>query len=1162
VPAHNVAPYLETCLRSLAEQTIKEELDVIVVDDGSTDASGEIAERFSTADERFRLVSRENAGLGAARNTGIDQARGEFLAFVDADDAVPRHAYEMLVGTLDRTGSDFASGNVRRLTTFGTSQAAFVAQAFETTRLRTHVTRFPALLADRLAPNKLFRRSFWDQHGLRFPEGVLYEDIPAIVPAHYLADAVDVLKETVYFWRVRPGVDRSITQRRTETRAIRDRIAAVDYVSRFLAARGLDEDKRRYDVSVLVDDLRRYLIVLDRAEPVDRWLFFNLMNEFLDRAHPGVLDVPLAIDRLMWHLVRRRAVSELMEVLRFLDEDFAETPAVRKRRHWYGDYPYRLDRRLAIPARVYELDAELGLEARITCLLWEGTRLVVEGYAYIQQIGAPERGSQRLDVVLRRPGSRRRPLKLRTERVHRPDVTAAAKDVVGLDWSGFRAEFDVRRRRPRQAEDEYRFEIGIVVRAGGVTRRSWNPKPAPYHPLPPAETVIDDVRLQAGFSPSGKLVLRVPEVRATVSSYRFGDQGILQLQGDMGRVVDGTPSLSVTRRIGSARLEYPLHMCGETTFTAHVPLVDLAREVDITDRSSHAEQSEGIAWDLYVVSGAQRDRLRVGEAVEESTWTADRREITVHRTRYGNLTIVERVIRPIIASAEWRSGTLVLSGVFRAPHEEYELLLSERLGAERFVVSPLVRDGSGRFEAAFDPGSIRALSGSRELPAGEWELLVTATGGQREGTVAAVLDQDLLTRLPLRASVGHKTFQLGVLGLQTPILGVERDLDIAERGGYRQRLLRAFYTAGRTSVLKDVVLYESYGGRSYSDSPRAIHEELVRRDAPLEHRWVVRDGAFRVPKTALPVRELSRDYYDFLARARYVVTNDYWPKWAERRPDQIWVQTWHGLPVKRHGYQLADRPTAVRAYRQALRQRPGTWRFVVSPCSAATPFIDAAFPNATRILETGLPRTDLLTRSNGKEAAAAAKRRLGLNPEGRVVLYAPTYRDSLPYRHGYRLGPLLDLAAVRAKLGEEWTILFRKHRLILDALPEDVDDDVVDVTGFCDATELLQAVDVLVTDYSSLVADFACTGRPIIFYTPDLEDYRDRVRGLNVDLEAEAPGPLLQTTEEVAEAIADEDAIRVAFRERYEAFATRYCALSDGRAADRVIDTVFFGAAG
>ncbi|MFS2295227.1 MAG: glycosyltransferase, partial [Actinomadura sp.] len=256
VPVYNVEPYLQECLASIARQSLRD-LHVVMVDDGSTDASAELARRFADEDPRFQLIRQANGGLGHARNVGAAAVRGEFLAFVDSDDVLPGHALEILVETLERTGSDFASGNVRLLTDGELVQSPMHRRPMGTTRLRTHVTRDHLLMYDRLVPNKLFRRRFWDEHGFRFPEGVLYEDIPVTLPAHFLASTVDVLGEPVYYWRQRTGEELSITQRRTEIRAVTDRFSAVETVSRFLGSRPEPEVRactRGYDEVALRSD--------------------------------------------------------------------------------------------------------------------------------------------------------------------------------------------------------------------------------------------------------------------------------------------------------------------------------------------------------------------------------------------------------------------------------------------------------------------------------------------------------------------------------------------------------------------------------------------------------------------------------------------------------------------------------------------------------------------------------------------------------------------------------------------------------------------------------------------------------------------------------------------------------------------------------------------
>ena len=265
VPIYEVEAYLADCLRSLAAQTAPD-LEIVMVDDGSTDGSAAIAERFAARDRRFRLISQANGGLGHARNAGVAAATGEFLAFVDSDDVVPCEAYELLVAALDRTGSDFACGNVLRLADDGTSQAPFLAETFARTRLKTHVSRFRPLLADRTAWNKLWRREFWEANELRFPEGVLHDDIPVTLPAHVAARSVDVLAEPVYHWRIRSDGERSITQRRLEMRALVDRLAAIEHVREYLARDGTRRLRRWYDERLVRDDRRESCFSITAAK--------------------------------------------------------------------------------------------------------------------------------------------------------------------------------------------------------------------------------------------------------------------------------------------------------------------------------------------------------------------------------------------------------------------------------------------------------------------------------------------------------------------------------------------------------------------------------------------------------------------------------------------------------------------------------------------------------------------------------------------------------------------------------------------------------------------------------------------------------------------------------------------------------------------------------
>jgi CDP-glycerol glycerophosphotransferase len=314
VPAYDVADYLGECLDSVLGQGV-DDLEVVVVDDGSTDATVAIARRYADRDDRVKLIRQANHGLGHARNTGVAAATGDHLAFVDSDDRLPDGALARLLASLERTGSDFATGNIERFDETGTWPCAFVRKTFWRRRLRTHVTRFRWLLHDRMAQNKLWRRAFWDEHALRFPEGCLHEDIPVVVPAQFMARSVDVLPEPVYLYRRRTD-GTSITQRRATLRSLNDRVAACEHVRAYLDRHGPPGALRRYDETLVNDDLRYHLDVLGEGDDAYRAAFMEHAHAFLATAEPDVEACAPAIQRLKWRLVREDRLDDLLAVLR------------------------------------------------------------------------------------------------------------------------------------------------------------------------------------------------------------------------------------------------------------------------------------------------------------------------------------------------------------------------------------------------------------------------------------------------------------------------------------------------------------------------------------------------------------------------------------------------------------------------------------------------------------------------------------------------------------------------------------------------------------------------------------------------------------------------------------------------------------------------------
>lgn len=359
--------------------------------------------------------------------------------------------------------------------------------------------------------------------------------------------------------------------------------------------------------------------------------------------------------------------------------------------------------------------------------------------------------------------------------------------------------------------------------------------------------------------------------------------------------------------------------------------------------------------------------------------------------------------------------------------------------------------------------------------------------------------------------------------------------------------------------MRRTALFESWRGR-YDDSPRAISERLALTRPDLRRVWVV-DG----PGTALPsdvdrVVRHTPAHFRQLVTARYVVDNDMIPRHYVKSPRSTYLQTWHGTPLKRIGFDVeAARYAGARAYHRRLARDVRHWDLLLSPSPWCTEVFRRAFHYAGRILDTGYPRNDVLLAPDAAARRLAVRRGLGLPVEATVVLYAPTWRDDPSRAGGHGPATLADdLRELVRRTDDTVVVLARMHRLVADRLAAtERSPRLLDVSDHPDIAELYLAADVLVTDYSSAMFDFAVTGKPMVFWAYDLAPYRDEVRGFYFDLASDAPGPVVATIGEVAELLAQPAALTRGAAPSYAAFVERFCAFEDGRATERVVDAVF-----
>ncbi|MDF2542635.1 MAG: hypothetical protein K0S47_2353 [Herbinix sp.] len=360
-------------------------------------------------------------------------------------------------------------------------------------------------------------------------------------------------------------------------------------------------------------------------------------------------------------------------------------------------------------------------------------------------------------------------------------------------------------------------------------------------------------------------------------------------------------------------------------------------------------------------------------------------------------------------------------------------------------------------------------------------------------------------------------------------------------------------------IKENWVICETFFGKSYSDSPKYIYEYLC-KNYPGKYKfiWVINKHT-QIPFNPIKVKRFSIRYAYYLARCKYNIFNVRQPEWMRKREGNVFLETWHGTPLKKLVFDQEEVMGASPLYKAQFYHQSRIWDYLVSANHFSTKAFQSAFLYDKEILEFGYPRNDILYHEKKDELSAQLKKKIGI-PEGKkTILYAPTWRDDEYYGRGeYKFALKLDLRLLKKELGDDYVVLLRTHYFIADSLDvTGLEDFAINVSKYDDISELYLVSDMLITDYSSVFFDYANLKRPILFYTYDLEKYRDMLRGFYMDIENDVPGPLVFTNEEVVEAIKNIDDITEEYKEKYDIFYERFCSLEDGHASENVAKRVF-----
>jgi CDP-glycerol glycerophosphotransferase len=1148
VPCYQVEDFLDDCLVSLRFQFYRE-VEIIVVDDGSPDRSGEIARRHARRDLRVRVVTRENGGLSAARNTGIEHARGEFLTFVDSDDTVTVDAYTSAIGALRESGSDFAVACYDRLENKKRVPAgSWIRSTHAVRRLGVDLDTFPEVMVNAVAWSKTYRRSFWDRAGLRFPEGKIYEDQPVSAAAFAQATAFDVVPEVGVSWRIRN--DRSsISQGAWSSRNLAAHNDAVTASFEALRAAGRDRAVQIRALQLISFNMPFFTRHLAKGGPE----FWSLLRE-------GILDLVPRVSREEFV----HSVGAQDKVLVELIANDRRDEAVDYIENWGSEvrrFPTRvtpegvrveLPLTEGLPDDVNILsDRQLELTARVMRVTWEGDRLTVTGWAFIRNLDLAANPPE-VDVELvSADGATSIPLEVET-------FSEPRLDVVGGHWhadyrpGGFRARLTA----AQVPDEDQDWTFQITMRAAGLSRTTRIRDISTAGSAAVAQTNIGrgGVARTVQRGAERQLVLRVTHYPAYAVSQTLDGGGVATLlfhatspervvvnHIDQGKkeLLTATP---VANGEGAWQVQLDLSALPmPTSNTTQFGLVTRPLRLRVRHRSG-----------AYTPILAPPGTAPSPGAIDDPTVV---RRLT--RSKGGELEVMDRV--PVATGYTLTDSRLTVTVHSSLTLDGFTPVLYTR---DHEVTGSTAHPAGGGYELAFPLVGTRFGYDGLELPKGRYAVLLRAAGDDREQDLPVTVSSALLDRLPVDEPTTRFRGVVEVFPNKPPVLtlNVQEPLDDDTRGQRNQYRLRE--AARVAEATQDSVFFRALYSEVANCNMLGVHHELGRRGSTLTRYWSVRDHSVPVPDGGVPLVEGTREWHEALATSRYVMVNVHQPEWYQKPAGQVLIETMHGYPYKVMGHEWWEKGGFPSGQINSFDRRARDWDYFVSPATYATPLLEKAFlepADATaEVLEIGYPRNDVLQSDEAPAIRDRTRKLLGIADNQQVVMYAPTFRDYLSADDmaAERID-FFDVDRAARDLGPGYTFLVRGHAFNARAGGRhEGGAGIIDVTPHPDINDLILASDAAILDYSSLRFDYVLVDKPMIFLVPDLEKY-DAVRGGVIPFGPTAPGPQVTTTREVVSLVRDLGGLARRTRSARAAFRRDYVDLDDGRASARLVDAVF-----
>lgn len=381
-----------------------------------------------------------------------------------------------------------------------------------------------------------------------------------------------------------------------------------------------------------------------------------------------------------------------------------------------------------------------------------------------------------------------------------------------------------------------------------------------------------------------------------------------------------------------------------------------------------------------------------------------------------------------------------------------------------------------------------------------------------------------------------------------------------------KKIAFAAYYAGAyfIPVKKNMVIFESSNGRNYTGNPRYIYEEILKEglEDKFQCVWIFQDVNTKIPGNAKKVKKPRFKYLYYTLRSEFWIFDSRHQYYLKKPKKTKYIQTWHGTPLKKLGldmdYLNMSGDTDIKKYQMEFKKNTKIWDYLISQNSYSSEIFRRAFAFNGEMLEIGYPRNDILINKNNEKDIKKIKDKLNIPKDKKIILYAPTWRDNEYYKsEEYKFATEMDFDKMYEELKDDYTLIVKFHYLVKENINWDkYNDFIIECDAGWDIQELYLISDIMITDYSSVMFDYALLKRPMIFFAYDLENYKNTLRDFYFDMVADVPGPIIEDSHDLVYYLKDLDLNKYneEYNEKYKKFNKKFNQFDKGTACKEILD--------